>query len=95
MIPVKFQSLWFPNVFTPRGTENNVFRGYGTHVRDYDLKVYSRWANCLFHTTNINEGWDGTFHGKECPVAAYLYICHYTTLEGEPQTVSGTVTLVR
>ena len=91
---VRIQTLWFPNVFTPRGEENNLFRGYGTQVRDYDLKVYSRWANCIFHTNDINEGWDGTFRGKECPEGAYLYICHYTSLEGEPQTVSGTVMLL-
>ena len=91
---VRIQTLWFPNVFTPRATENNLFRGYGTQVRDYDLRVYSRWANCIFHTSDINEGWDGTYRGKECPVGAYLYICHYTSLEGELQTASGVVTLL-
>lgn len=94
MVHVSIQSLWFPNVFTPRGTENNLFRGYGRQVRDYDLKVYSRWANCIFHTNDINEGWDGTFHGKECPVGAYLYICHYTSLEGESRIARGTVMLL-
>ena len=94
LVLVNIQSLWFPNVFTPRATENNLFRGYGTQVRDYDLRVYSRWANCIFHTSDINEGWDGTYRGKECPVGTYLYICHYTTLEGELQTASGVVTLL-
>ena len=94
LVLVNIQSLWFPNVFTPRAIENNLFRGYGTQVRDYDLRVYSRWANCIFHTSDINEGWDGTYRGKECPVGTYLYICHYTTLEGELQTASGVVTLL-
>ena len=94
-IPVKIQSLWFPNVFTPDEPTNNIFRGYGTNVKDYDLWVYTRWGHWIFHTTDVNEGWDGTYHGKESPVSAYVYLCHYTTLEGEPRTVSGTVTLVR
>lgn len=94
-IPVKIQSLWFPNVFTPNEPTNNIFKGYGTNVRDYDLWVYTRWGHPIFHTTDINEGWDGTFHGIKSPVSAYVYLCHYTTLEGEPRTVAGTVSLVR
>ena len=50
---------------------------------------------CIFRTKDINEGWDGTYLGVRSPVSAYLYVCNYTTLEGEPRTVSGTVTLLR
>ena len=95
VVPVKFQSLWFPNVFTPDKPTNNIFRGYGTNVRDYDLWVYTRWGHHIFHTTDINEGWDGTYHGIPSPVSAYVYLCHYTTPDGDTRTVSGTVTLVR
>ena len=95
LIPVKIQSLWFPNTFTPDEPTNNVFRGYGINVKDYDLKIYTRWGDCFFHTTDPNEGWDGTYHGIKSPVSAYVYLCHYTTLDGEPRTVCGTVTLLR
>ena len=94
-IPIKVQNLWFPNVFTPDAPENNLFRGYGTNVKDYVLKIYTRWGDCIFSTKDINEGWDGTYLGVRSPVSAYLYVCNYTTLEGEPRTVSGTVTLLR
>ena len=95
LIPVKIQSLWFPNTFTPDEPTNNVFRGYGINVKDYDLKIYTRWGDCFFHTTDPNEGWDGTYHGIKSPVSAYVYLCHYTTLDGEPRTVCSTVTLLR
>ena len=95
IVPVKFQSLWFPNAFTPDKPTNNIFRGYGTNVRDYDLWVYTRWGHPIFHTTDCGEGWDGTYHGIPSPVSAYVYLCHYTTLDGDPRTVSGTVTLLR
>ena len=94
-VPVKIQSLWFPNVFTPDAPTNNLFRGYGVKLKDYELRVYTRWGDCIFHTKDINEGWDGTYLGVRSPVSAYLYVCRYTTLEGEPRTVSGSVTLLR
>ena len=94
-IHIKVQNLWFPNVFTPDAPENNLFRGYGTNVKDYVLKIYTRWGDCIFSTKDINEGWDGTYLGVRSPESAYLYVCNYTTLEGEPRRVSGTVTLLR
>ena len=94
-VPVRIQSLWYPNVFTPGEATNNLFRGYGVNVRDYDLKIFTRWGDCIFHTNDIDECWDGTYRGVLSPPSAYVYLCHYTTLEGEPRTVAGTVTLVR
>ena len=94
-VPVRMQTLWFPNVFTPGEASNNVFRGYGLNVRDYELRVYTRWGDCIFHTTDIDEGWNGTYLGVQSPVSAYLYVCRYTDLDGEPRIVSGTVALLR
>ena len=94
-VPVKIQSLWFPNVFTPGEASNNLFRGYGVNVRDYDLKIFTRWGDCIFHTNDINECWNGTYRGVPSPASAYVYLCRYTTLDGEPRTVAGTVTLIR
>ena len=95
VIAVKQQALWFPNVFTPDESGNNVFRGYGMNVRDYELMIFTRWGDCIFHTRNIDEAWNGTYRGVKSPESAYTYLCHYTTLDGEPRVVTGTVTLVR
>lgn len=62
---------------------------------DYDLKVFTKWGDCIFHTKDINEGWDGTYRGVMSPQSAYVYLCHYKNLSGEPCKVYGTVTLVR
>jgi len=95
IVPIRVDRLWFPNVFTPGEATNNLFRGYGVNIRDYDLQVYTRWGDCIFRTKDINQGWDGTYRGVQSPMSAYAYICHYTTLEGEPRVVTGTVTLLR
>jgi hypothetical protein len=60
-----------------------------------ELAIYTRGGQRIFYTTDINEGWNGTYHGIESPVSAYTYICNYTTLDGEHLTLCGTVTLLR
>ena len=94
-VAIKVQTIWFPNVFTPDQPTNNIFKGYGIKVKDYELAIYTRWGQRIFYTTDINEGWNGTYHGIESPVSAYTYICNYTTLDGEHLTLCGTVTLLR
>ena len=94
-VGVSHQELWFPNVFTPDEATNNVFRGYGVNIVQYDLQIYTKWGNRIFHTKNLEEVWDGTYNGVRSPESAYVYKCTYATLEGEKKIVVGTVVLLR
>lgn len=94
-IPIQSGSPCFPNVFTPGVAPNDCFRGYGVNIRDYQLEIYTRWGDCFFRTNDINESWDGTRNGRRCPEGAYAYLCRYTTPDGKPATLSGTVLLLR
>lgn len=85
------QRIFFPNIFTPDESSNNRFRGVGVNVKDYELRIFTKWGDEIFRTTDIMEGWDG----RRCPAAAYVYRCSYTTLSGRRETVTGTVVLVR
>lgn len=94
-IPVLSGEPYFPNVFTPGAGPNGSFRGYGTNIRDYRLEIFTKWGDCFFRSTDIEEGWDGTRNGRRCPAGAYVYRCLYTDSEGRPATIVGTVLLVR
>ena len=94
-VSVSRQELWFPNIFTPDEATNNLFRGYGVNIVQYDLKLFTKWGDLIFRTHNLEDGWDGTHNGIRSPVSAYVYRCDYRTLDGEPKTVVGTVTLLR
>lgn len=95
VIYVKKHSLWFPNVFTPDEATNTLFRAYGTGIVDFELWIYDRRGALMFHTTDINQGWDGTSGGKRCRQESYAYTCHYTTDHSGWNTHTGTVTLLR
>ena len=89
--------ILFPNVFTPSDGTNNLFHAYTTAVSDFELWIYDRRGALVFHSTDINQGWDGTHDGKPLPQAAYVYKCRYRdqlTPSGY-QNVTGTVTLLR
>ena len=89
--------IYFPNVFTPSLRENNLFRPSTVAVDDYELWIYDRRGALVFHTTDIEQGWDGTHEGRPLPQAAYVYKCRYRdqlTPSGY-QSVTGTVTLLR
>lgn len=89
------QDLYFPNIFTPDASVNNRFRGVGVNVKEYELRLFTKWGDEIFRTTDLQEGWDGTRNGRRCPAAAYVYRCTYTTLSGRRETLTGTFVLVR
>ena len=88
--------IFFPNVFTPSRESNNLFRGTAAGVRDFELWIYDRRGALVFHSTDVEEGWDGTHDGQPCRQETYVYRCRYSDEEVDGyQSVTGTVTLVR
>ncbi|MCF8450910.1 MAG: gliding motility-associated C-terminal domain-containing protein, partial [Taibaiella sp.] len=59
------------------------------------FRVYDRWGVVVFQTSNIDEGWDGTFKGVPQPVGVYIYDVSAVTNTGRDFTKSGNVTLLR
>ena len=97
MVPAIVTGLFFPNVFTPSLETNNQFSGIGVGIDQFEMWIYDRRGALLYHSTDLGEVWNGTFEGKKCPQATYVYHCEYTT-KLEPnslQTKTGTVTLLR
>ena len=89
--------ILFPNVFTPSLSTNNIFKAYTTAVSDFELWIYDRRGALVYHSTDLEEGWDGTRDGSPMPQATYVYKCRYRdqlTPDGW-QTTTGTVTLLR
>lgn len=97
-IPFRRVSLFFPNVFTPDGDNNNRFLPLTTGVLEYELWLYDRHGLLLFHTTDLSQGWDGTTtDGRRCPQGSYSWSCRYrdAITPAGYQTTAGTVTLLR
>jgi gliding motility-associated-like protein len=96
-IPVGIFAVWFPNAFTPKLETNNTFKPFtANNLEDYELYIFDRGGNMVFSTTDIEEGWDGTYKGNDCKQGSYVYIAKYRR-QGIERLMSqkGTLTLIR
>lgn len=75
--------MYVPNAFTPnRDINNPVFRPFVVEgscctVRDYEMKIYSRWGELLFDSYELAQGWDGTYLNEFAQQGVYLCILKY------------------
>ncbi|MFM2208191.1 MAG: hypothetical protein RL213_2166 [Bacteroidota bacterium] len=89
-------SFYIPSAFTPNGDgRNDVFKAEGRQVDFYRLYVFNRWGRIVFYSTDINEGWDGTFEGSESQQDVYDYLVEYSTSRDENIREAGKVMLLR
>lgn len=75
---------WLPNVFTPNGDGNNdLFVPFPyKFVKDIELKIYNRWGNLVFETTDPDIEWNGvsTETDKLLVEGVYYYVCKVNTI---------------
>ncbi|HIF13919.1 MAG TPA: T9SS type B sorting domain-containing protein [Bacteroidetes bacterium] len=63
-------------------------------VNAFSFKVFNRWGKIIFQTTNINDGWDGSYKGKEQSVGTYVYFLEASTPD-ENVFKKGNISLLR
>ncbi len=101
-------SFYIPNAFTPENHDgvNDYFYGMGTGISTYDLWIYDRWGNIIFHGQDINDKWDGKAlnltevggdkEGKhQAQRDVYVWKVILSDVFGNLHNYTGTVTLVR
>jgi hypothetical protein len=79
------------------GASNNVFRPVNSFVSldGYMFTIFTRTGECIFLTTNPQEGWDGRINGVVAPMNVYVWYLEYKEPDGSPIELTGTVTLVK
>lgn len=88
--------MYAPNAFTPNGDGNNdVFELYGEDIKTISLRVFNRWGEKVYETTNSLAGWDGTYKGVVQSTGVYTYEATVTYLDNSQETKNGTITLIR
>ena len=91
---LEFSSLVVNNSFSPNGDGINDSWGV-PGIRFFEgarISVYDNVGSRLFYTESPDQGWDGTFNGKQLPVGTYFW-----TIEiGETGEMRrGTLNLIR
>ena len=88
--------IFVPNAFTPGAGSNNVFRPvcYGIATLDY-FRVYNRWGQLLYSTTQTGQGWDGRIQGRLQDSNTYMWVAKGKDYTGRVISKIGTVVLIR
>lgn len=89
--------FFFPSAFTPNGDGlNDIAKLVGdiSVVADFALKIYNRWGQQVFSTTNPTSGWDGTYNNKQGDIGTYFYQIKFTYLN-KAQFMKGSLHLIR
>jgi gliding motility-associated-like protein len=87
-----------PKAFTPNGDNlNDILRiQYGAGIKTFNfIKIFNRWGNLVFQTTNLNQGWDGSFNGVQQEMDAYTYFISYVTFKNDLVSKTGSFILLR
>jgi gliding motility-associated-like protein len=89
--------LYVPNAFTPnRDGTNDIFRPIELGLKTLDIfKVYNRWGELVFSTSDMNKGWDGTYKGRGQDPGTYVWYGEGTDYTGKKVSKKGTVILIR
>lgn len=88
-----------PNAFSPNGDgRNDLFYAVvenGCPFGDFDLMVYNRWGELVFHSREPSKQWNGLYHGKDAPAGVYAFMLRYQVGRQPRQVVKGQLMLIR
>lgn len=89
--------MYVPNAFTPNGDKkNDIFRPILIGMKELRyFRVYNRFGQLVYSTSDIGSGWDGTFRGRGQDPATYVWYGEAVTYTGEVKFKKGYVVLIR
>lgn len=93
-------TIYVPNTFTPNNDgENDFFAAIGTNIIGFEMWIYDRWGNEIYHCTNINEPWNGIVqHGTSnevAPIDTYVWVISFTDVFKQPHRQTGHINLIK
>ena len=90
-------NLLIPSAFTPNGDgRNDVFKVINASFqRLMEFRVFNRWGQEIFSTTDIQSGWDGKWKGVNQGIGNYQYLIRVAYPDGNVETYKGDINLIR
>ena len=89
-------ALSLPNAFTPGGEVNGTLYLLNRGISSlHYFRVFNRWGNKVFETSDLSKGWDGNYKGTPQPYDVYVYEIEALGNDGTTFHKQGNVTLIR
>lgn len=87
-----------PNAFTPNndGKNDQLYPLNAYKATDLDFRIFNRYGQLIFQTSNWTRKWDGTFNGRQQATGVYVWMLRYTDwYTGQKVFKKGTTVLIR
>lgn len=89
-------TLYVPNAFSPNNNgPNNVFEAKGGGMTSFDMWIFDRWGTQIFHSSDINKGWDGTVGDTKCQEDTYIWMIQVNNNTSNNHSYWGRITLIK
>jgi len=85
-----------PNAFSPNGDGVNdriYVRGFG--ITEMKWNIYNRWGTLVYQSSDLSQGWDGSYKGVLQPMDVYQYVLEVKMSDGNKYFKKGDINLVR
>lgn len=88
--------LFVPNAFSPNSDNvNDVLYIKNDCIKELEFKIYDRWGNKVFESTDVANGWDGSYLGKNMNADIFVYSMNALLFSGEQISRKGNICLMR
>ena len=89
--------MYVPTAFTPNGDGlNDLARPILLGMKSLNyFRIYNRFGELVYTTTEIGKGWNGIFKGKPQDPATFVWMAEGITFNGQRKTKKGYVILIR
>jgi gliding motility-associated-like protein len=91
--------IYVPNAFTPNDDKlNDIFQPKGFGIVKYEIQIFDRWGEKVFHTKNLEDGWNGTYQNRGDKIienGVYTWLINVTSVFGKAHELKGHVTLIK
>jgi gliding motility-associated-like protein len=91
-------TFYAPNSFTPNDDDlNDFWQPEMTGITAYELSIFNRWGEMIFHSTDPKLAWTGEIHDGThfAPNGVYNYIVIADDLLSQPHHFTGHIVLTR
>lgn len=97
-IQISESELDIPNAFSPNGDGiNDIFKVKYKSLVKFNAYVFNRWGQQLYHwgLGNIDDGWDGTYKGKQVKDGVYFIVVEAEGSDGRKYKHKGDINILR
>lgn len=91
------EDMYVPTAFTPNGDGlNDIFKPILIGMKSLAyFKVFNRFGEMVFYTTQVNDGWNGIYKGKPQDTATFVWEAAGVSYTGKLKKKKGYVVLIR